>query len=155
MLTSPMGDIARREWFRTAQLRPYVQLRDDCFVVMPDHIHGIIWLAEPVATHPVGAHGRVPLHGHVPPHNVSAHRVPQPTPTRAFGQRAAHTIPNIVAQYKAAVTHAARAITGNPTLVVWQRGYHEHIIRDEKDLQTKRAYIQANIAHWGTSEQDP
>ena len=38
------GKIVRKEWVRTAVLRPYVEL--DSFIVMPNHIHGIICILE-------------------------------------------------------------------------------------------------------------
>ncbi len=38
------GSIGGEEWYRTAKLRPNVELMEDEFVVMPNHIHGIIWL---------------------------------------------------------------------------------------------------------------
>ncbi|MDW8279482.1 MAG: transposase, partial [Anaerolineales bacterium] len=44
MRLSEWGEIARREWFKTAELRPYVELYEDEFVVMPNHAHGIIWI---------------------------------------------------------------------------------------------------------------
>lgn len=44
MQLSDFGRIARDEWFRTKELRPNVELLKDEFVVMPNHIHGIIWL---------------------------------------------------------------------------------------------------------------
>jgi REP element-mobilizing transposase RayT len=44
MHLNALGIIARDEWFRTAQIRPYVELFQDEFVVMPNHIHGIIWI---------------------------------------------------------------------------------------------------------------
>ncbi len=37
---SPAGEIVRDEWARTADVRPDVEL--DAFVVMPNHLHGII-----------------------------------------------------------------------------------------------------------------
>ncbi|RME36986.1 MAG: transposase, partial [Thermoflexia bacterium] len=40
MRVNKWGEIVREEWFRTTQLRPYVVLYDDEFVVMPNHIHG-------------------------------------------------------------------------------------------------------------------
>jgi len=46
MCINEFGKIAREEWFKTQKLRPNVELRDDEFVVMPNHIHGIIWLYE-------------------------------------------------------------------------------------------------------------
>jgi REP-associated tyrosine transposase len=44
MQLNAMGQIAHDEWFKTATLRPYVELHDDEFVVMPNHVHGIIWI---------------------------------------------------------------------------------------------------------------
>lgn len=44
MRLNAWGDIVRDEWFKTAQIQPYVQLRDDESVAMPNHIHGIIWI---------------------------------------------------------------------------------------------------------------
>src|SRR5688572_13664815 len=40
-----IGRIVEQEWLRTANLRPGVVL--DAFVVMPDHLHGIVTLAGP------------------------------------------------------------------------------------------------------------
>jgi hypothetical protein len=42
MRLSEWGQIARNEWFKTSALRPYVELFEDEFVVMPNHVHGII-----------------------------------------------------------------------------------------------------------------
>ena len=42
MVLSEYGRIVDEEWHHTAQLRPYVTL--DAFVVMPNHIHGILWI---------------------------------------------------------------------------------------------------------------
>ena len=38
------GKIAHAEWFKTAALRLYVKLYEDEFVVMPNHVHGIVWI---------------------------------------------------------------------------------------------------------------
>ena len=46
MCINEFGKIAREEWFKTQKLRPNVELQEDEFVVMPNHIHGIIWLHE-------------------------------------------------------------------------------------------------------------
>jgi putative transposase len=44
MVMSEFGRIVAEEWERTAQLRPYVRL--DAFVVMPNHVHGIVWIVD-------------------------------------------------------------------------------------------------------------
>jgi len=35
-----------------------------------------------------------------------------------------------------------------PGIVIWQRNYHDHIIRDEKSLYYIRKYIRENPAQW-------
>jgi len=44
MRLNEYGEIVRDEWFQTAVVRPYVVLHPDEFVVMPNHVHGIIWI---------------------------------------------------------------------------------------------------------------
>jgi hypothetical protein len=53
MVLSDFGNVVVEEWERTAQLRPYVRL--DAFVVMPNHVHGIIWILDNDTTNVVGA----------------------------------------------------------------------------------------------------
>ena len=44
MQLSQLGRIVEHEWQRTAVLRPYLEL--DAFVVMPNHMHGVILIAD-------------------------------------------------------------------------------------------------------------
>jgi putative transposase len=53
----------------------------------------------------------------------------------------------VINRFKAAVTRRARRLD-NGTSEVWQRGYYEHIIRNDQDLQAIREYIQANPERW-------
>jgi len=46
MQLNALGEIVRDEWLRTAAVRPQVVL--DVFVVMPNHLHGIIMIDQPV-----------------------------------------------------------------------------------------------------------
>ncbi|MBN1247973.1 MAG: transposase [Anaerolineae bacterium] len=41
---SPLGMIVAEEWWRTPQIRPYVQL--DAYQVMPNHFHGILVITQ-------------------------------------------------------------------------------------------------------------
>ncbi|MDT8398571.1 MAG: transposase [Pseudomonadales bacterium] len=52
------GWIVADEWAKTAEIRDEIEL--DSWVVMPNHLHGIV-----VITDPVGAHGRAPLRKYV------------------------------------------------------------------------------------------
>ncbi len=46
MQLNEFGKIVWAEWYRTAELRPNVELLEDEFVVMPNHVHGIIWIID-------------------------------------------------------------------------------------------------------------
>jgi len=67
---SPFGQAARDEWLRSADIRREIALHPDELVVMPNHLHGIVWIVpnDEVAApddfpidHPVGAQGLAPL----------------------------------------------------------------------------------------------
>jgi REP element-mobilizing transposase RayT len=52
----PIGDIVAREWVKSAEMRPDVEL--DAFVIMPNHLHGILLLGRSeaaTAARPLGA----------------------------------------------------------------------------------------------------
>ena len=46
MRLNAWGKMVWDEWFGTAQIRPCVMLHDNEFVVMPNRIHGIVWITE-------------------------------------------------------------------------------------------------------------
>ncbi len=41
---SPFGDVVKTEWLASASIRREIQLHEDEFVVMPNHVHGIVWV---------------------------------------------------------------------------------------------------------------
>jgi REP element-mobilizing transposase RayT len=124
---SAFGEIARQEWLRSATLRREVIL--DAFVVMPNHVHGIVTLTEqaPGAGSDVGAHGNAP--GRAP-------------------IRQSRSIATFVGGFKGSVVRRINRLRGTSGVAVWQRNYHEHIIRDEEDLQRIRQYIIDNPLGW-------
>ena len=83
-------------------------------------------------------HGIIVLNDVVP---VGAGLAPAPTTT----------VGNIIGAYKSLVANACLAIykSKNETMgKLWQRNYHEHIIRDEHLSQTISDYIVHNPANW-------
>jgi len=65
------GEIAREEWQRSTSVRPELEI--DAYVVMPNHLHGIVRIGPSDGI--VGAHGHAPLHApplHRPPRSVGA-----------------------------------------------------------------------------------
>ncbi|HGY11191.1 MAG TPA: transposase [Desulfobacterales bacterium] len=111
MVLNAFGKIADNEWLKTGEIRDNVELSE--YVIMPNHIHGIIVLNDLI----VGAHCNVPLHE------------PQ---IEQFGKSTKNSIPTIVKLYKSAVTKKINILRNTPGIPVWQRNYYEHIIRNEK-----------------------
>jgi len=140
MILNDRGKIARDEWFKTAELRPYVKLYEDEFVIMPNHGHGIIWIeGEGLVGEgsPVGARRR------------RAPTLRTPTETiETFGKPVKGSIPTIVRAYKSAVTYAVNKLENQRGAVLWQKNYYEHIIRNERELHNIARYIHNNPLNW-------
>jgi REP element-mobilizing transposase RayT len=131
------GLITREEWQKTALIRIEFELGE--FVIMPNHVHGIIMIHESVGAYgntPVGAYSRTPLLTFNPATFYS--------PSRTIGA--------MVRGYKSAVTTRINQKRDTPRMPVWQRNYWEHIIRDEQDLSNAHAYILNNPAQWETDQ---
>ena len=130
---NPFGEIVREEWLRTPNVRPEITL--DEYVIMPNHLHAIIYISEPTT---VGAHGRAPLH----------------TPVYTFS-RPPKSLGSFIAGFKSIVTKRITILRATPGQPVWQRNYYEHIIRDDQDLNRIRTYIRNNPIQWGTDHEYP
>ena len=133
MKPTAWGETACAEWFKTAKLRPYVELDEDEFVVMPNHIHGIIRIVDDGNN--VGA-----LRGNA---QSRAEQRSAPTKTVMPGSLGA-----IVRAYKSAVTYAVNSAQNMRGSVVWQRNYYEHIVRNEREWNAIGWYIVNNPFHW-------
>lgn len=153
MRLNAIGQIVMDIWFETPVHFHHIELGQ--FVVMPNHIHGIIIIND-VA--PVGVRHAEPLQypvraRHIPPGPVRArHAVPVPLPQiEQFGKPTPGTIPTIIRSFKSAVTKRINEHRRTPGVLVWQRNYWEHIIRNEKSFETIATYIAYNPIQW---EQD-
>jgi REP element-mobilizing transposase RayT len=129
---NPIGDIVSAEWARTGVIRAEVNL--DVFVVMPNHIHAVVHLRA------VGAHGRAPLR------TVEASDPPY---------RAPRSLGSLVAGFKSAATSAVNRQRGTPGAPVWQRNYHERVIRSPAELIGIRRYIVDNPENWADDSENP
>jgi REP element-mobilizing transposase RayT len=133
MRLNEYGEIARDEWIKTASVRTSVVL--DVFVIMPNHIHGIIILTGNGSGN-VGAARRVAPNGRVA-------RTMQPG-----------SIGAIIGQFKSIATKRINKRRGTPGLPVWQRNYYERVLRED-ELDRVRAYIQNNPAQWEMDAENP
>ncbi len=117
MVLSLAGAIAQDQWFVLPRRFPLVQL--DEFVVMPNHVHGILVMTEPDSQ------------------SASTHSKP--------------TVSQVIGAYKSLVV---KCVWGDPRLSwnrnmpIWQRSFHDHIIRDDRDLAMIRGYIAGNALKW-------
>lgn len=119
VLLSDLGRIAREVLLGLPDRMPEVRLDES--IIMPDHLHALIQI------HPV-----LPT-------------VPCARPkTRRFGGSQAGALSLVVNLLKGDVTRQARRVLGKPDLRIWQRGYHERIIRNQTHMDATRAYIRNN-----------
>jgi len=117
------------------QLPRYHGVDVDAFVVMPNHIHGIIIL--------VGAGPRA-----------------CPNMGRPQGVAPTMSLPDVVHRFRSLTTaRYQRGVLRDGWLPfpgrLWQRNYHEHVIRDEEDLNRVRQYIIDNPARWEDDAENP
>ena len=128
------GQITREEWLHTAALRPYLRLFAGEFVLMPNHLHGILWItARPAMEQPLQP--------------LQAGSLPRGPKSGSIGA--------ILAGFKAATTRRVNQHRGASATPLWQRNYYEHVIRDGKSLDRIRRYIAENPARWQFDPNNP
>jgi putative transposase len=140
MVANPLGKIVREEWFRSANVRKEIRLFEDDFVLMPNHVHGLVW----IDANAVGADGVRPDED-AGVKNKGTRRVPL--------QRKPKSLGSFIAGFKASVTRRAmhELDSGN----IWQRNFYEHIIRDQTDYERISGYIIDNPANWYQDDENP
>ena len=155
---SHIGKIARDFWLKIPDHFQNAKL--DEFVVMPNHIHGIIALTDNEENR---AENIQPLQPHEQnvgvqyiepssPHNKIQHIEPSLSRNR-FKHMTPKSIGSIVRSYKAAVTRQC----GKDEIceIVWQRNFYERAIRSEKELNCLREYIVNNSLNWSLDRENP
>ena len=138
------GEVVAKEWERSAAVRRGVEM--DAFVVMPNHVHGIVVITGGTGDGDVGAHCVRP----VCPSGACAEGA-RSAPLR----RSPASLASFVAGVKSAVTKRINGIRGGDRTAIWQRNYYEHVIRDEGDLEEIRRYIAENPTHWAEDRENP
>ncbi len=61
----------------------------------------------------------------------------------------------MMAGYKGAVTRWLRAELQEAGFVLWQPGFHEHVVRSEKRFDAIREYVLDNPGRWGNDRENP
>jgi len=122
-LTEP-GLLVLEVWDRLPNSFPNIQL--DALMVMPNHVHGIILIADP---HQGAASG---------------------APTRHCP-----SLGKIIRVFKSVSAVQINRLLGRTGQSVWQRNYYEHVIRNHDDLNHIRLYIQENPRTWANDPENP
>lgn len=138
------GLVVQEEWRLTAALREYVVL--DEFIVMPNHFHAVLAIDD----------RRVPAR-RAPGNDVdiglgTARRAPT---LESFAAPVVGSLATVIRSFKSAVTKRIIHLRDNPGAPVWQRNYYERVIRDERELNSIRQYIDDNPAKWEQDENHP
>ena len=135
------GKIADECWIEIPKHFPNAVLHE--YVVMPNHVHGIVELAD---RNNVGAENFLPLQNDTGiPVGVQNFEPLHPK-QNAFQKMIPRSIGSIVKGFKIGVTIRAKQFL--PDIKIWQRNYHEHIIRNEQSYLTISEYIINNPKNW-------
>lgn len=127
---SRLGAIVARGWEAIPMRFPHVRL--DSYVIMPNHIHGILILHSPVPS-PIRSHGAGP-------------GLPNGSPGLEPGSLAA-----IVGSFKSTASREINRVRGTPGARVWQRNFHEHVLPDRESVRRVRRYITGNPSRLGAT----
>jgi len=127
----------------------FSQIETDAFVIMPNHVHGIIVIHDGVG--PANDTGTATPNictgtACCAPTSAPTHRDPV---IDKFKRPVAGSIPVIVRSFKSAATRRINEIHSSPGAKLWQRNYWERVIRIDTELNCIREYIHNNPAQWG------
>jgi putative transposase len=132
MELNEMGKMVENVWLEIPEHFDGVYV--DMFVVMPNHIHGVIEIIKDNRSSGVGATHESPL------------------PTQGHGPKPG-SIGVIVGLFKATISKQYHMMTNTQDTHLWQRNYFEHVIRDEIDYQAIHDYILSNPLNWEKDEE--
>ena len=68
--------------------------------------------------------------------------------------RVRHGLSEIVRGFKSYSAQRVNELRGTPGVSVWQRGFYEHVVRNEEDLNRTREYIVGNPMRWWLRRED-
>ncbi|TNJ37491.1 hypothetical protein FGF66_10650 [Chlorobaculum thiosulfatiphilum] len=129
---TPIGEIVDRNWRTLTERFPMVSL--DEYVIMPNHLHGIVVINEQDQSEQCDAEKRV-------------------------GARPTPTLGAVVGAFKSMLVHDVLVYIEENGLdmigKIWQRNYFERVIRNERDLDNIRTYIRNNPRNWDRDDENP
>ncbi len=142
VVLSEWGQIVAACWAEIPAHFDHVVL--DAWVVMPNHLHGILFLTR-TGEGEAGGTGEGVSRLYGAGGTGVSRPLPRPYPPRGVARG---SLGAVIGSFKSAVTRRINERRGTPGASVWQRNYWEHIIRNERELIAIRKYIHNNPARW-------
>ena len=127
-ILNEIGNLVFKCWQKIPNHFSNAQL--DEFIVMPNHLHGLIIIGN---------------------FTGEACLAPTTNPTRSKKD----TLGSIIGSFKSSVTKHAKNFWPLAKGSFWQRGYYEHIVRNDDELNHIREYIAANPIRWDFDRENP
>ena len=118
------GELVRECW--EALPTHYAGINNQIFIVMPNHVHGIIMLT-----------------------SENRRSGSKPDPTDSF------SLSEVVRGFNSYSSRAVNEALHSPGTTIWQRSYYEQIIRTEKEYREIGEYIVYNAAKWDNDSENP
>ena len=133
-----LGNIVLNIW--NSLPNKYSNIELDEFVIMPNHLHGIILITDVEAIH------ELPLQESM---NVGTiHEL-------SLGERWNMLLPKVIGYFKMNSAKIINQKILSSGTLLWQRNYYEHIIRNESELDRIREYIVNNPIKWMQDYDNP
>ncbi len=142
---SPVGELVAVTWTWLGNRDSGVRLGP--WVLMPNHLHGIVELAQDRSSRGEEAERPNLLHSQTLASASSPLRVRRTQPG---------SLPAIIQLYKAESTRRVNRLlrlegSGNH---IWQRNYYERIIRSDREYRAVVEYILSNPAQWAADHEN-
>jgi putative transposase len=135
---SEMGKVAVSCWAEIPAHFPQVEL--DVYVIMPNHVHGIVLIVDKSANLRVTNAGTRHASSVQQQNQSQNQKRPKGVKSGSLGA--------IVGSYKSAVTRLIRHSIDQDRQAIWQERYHDRIIHDERSMNEIRNYVLYNPAKW-------
>ena len=135
MRLNDVGRVVQTIWGGLLERFPAIE--SDAFVVMPNHVHGILLVGAALAPpkrRKVGAGLALPVGG-----------AASSAPT---GPASITTLGTVVRAFKSISAIGVNRLLSRSGQSLWQRSYYEHVIRTEESLSRIREYIATNPLRW-------
>ena len=157
MQLSELGKLAQQFWIEIPMYFPYVELGN--FVVMPNHVHGILIINNPVETRFIASDIVSDIASDIETDHETKNDFNQKTQLIASLQDEKNiggfsgnknpmlheNISKIIRWYKGRCSYESRKINSN---FGWQSRFHDHIIRNSKSFDIIQNYIFENPSKW-------